>query len=1159
MIEQGASVFFVCPKNSWILGTVEQWDGTTASCRPKNPAEGRDLVTKLTDHQMFVARDDIVSEDVDDLLNLTMLHDATLLNCLKKRYQRDVIYTNIGAIVVALNPFNYSIPWYTDDKMSQYLTEGEVIEKSLPHSWAVAHNTYFELRNDRANQCILVSGESGAGKTEASKIVMKYLAAVSCQQGSPQQKDAGRIVGEKINFTSPALECFGNAKTVRNDNSSRFGKFMKVKFDGEGYLVGAHIVKYLLEKSRIVTASENERVYHSLYLVSRGHCASTYQVDSDASFKVLTAGKCLKNKEFDTSEDFDMVCDALSKIGVSSAEVTSMWAVVAAVLHLGNVTFEALDEGSTISTASELPLQTAAALLQVDGSLLRRELAITTMNVKGQEIEKSLNPTAAQDAKEALMKALYDGEFNWLVEKCNNILNVESATGNWIGLLDIFGFECFEVNSFEQLCINLANETLQSHYNNYIFKKDMQECRNEGIDMSAVEFPDNEPCIQMVSGPGGVLALLDEECTLGKGSDTSFLEKVTRACEMNPFFTRKLLQKSSFTVIHYAGDVAYEVQGFLDKNRDTIKDAFKNLMRSSNDLLIRELLPEPSQARRATVGGFFKSQLKDLMEVLNSTNPHWIRCIKPHPAKKPQLWHGINVMSQLSSSGVLGTVKIRKAGYPVRIKHADFLGRYSSLGTTIQAIIEAAKVPPLFIQSGTVRVFLKSEGYLALEKAKKEALQANARTFQAFARAFGEIRGVRAKQKSANMTLYEKLRATAVKLIGVVTTEENERVNREKEYFAVWNKIKSRYDDIRAEYVKQQRLLYRAQQEAEFERRRKEEEARVEAEKRRRQRKEADERRKAEKARRERELIELEEQATTARNEQERRAFEEALEVKRMVELHLQEKAQQIFSERERKLREDREKALQAKQKRIEMEQNEFAKRKLIAETTELAQRRGEMHKLHKQFVLKQQREEQQQKMNLRRQDVAVKLTEEQEQRERILTTKLAISEARYAFQQAKKQQLDRDNCVKQHIEHTLRMQEEKELQSLRRQAAAKKLDQSVAPEEDVTKLKEEISRLSSRNNAADATVPVALSAERHRAVDPMNFEQIKREIVQAGANIKIPRARVVLGDQGKSPSASPRSHGLDKGSSTARSNAPDDRAKEIIYSAKLYSLPWRI
>ena len=268
-------MFYHDPTDSWTVGTVTKWDGKVGECKA---TEGGGVCGKLSIDEITIAREDTVNEDKDDLMDLTLLHDATILRSLKLRYMRDVIYTNIGPIVVALNPFNFQIPWYTDDNMPKYLAEGDRVETQLPHSWAVAHNTYHEMVNDSQNQCILVSGESGAGKTEASKIVMKYLANVSTKAGNQEMKEAGLNVGRKINMTSPPLETWGNAKTARNDNSSRFGKFMKVKFDHEGNLVGAFVIKYLLEKSRIIFAGPGERCYHSFYLVVRGADKGMYHL-----------------------------------------------------------------------------------------------------------------------------------------------------------------------------------------------------------------------------------------------------------------------------------------------------------------------------------------------------------------------------------------------------------------------------------------------------------------------------------------------------------------------------------------------------------------------------------------------------------------------------------------------------------------------------------------------------------------------------------------------------------------------------------------------------------------------------------------------------------------------------------------------------------------
>eukprot|EP00759_Apiculatamorpha_spiralis_P035995 PhF_6_TR36369/c0_g1_i1/m.53425/K10357/MYO5; myosin V len=899
MIEPGVLVFFKCPKNSWILGTVDQWDGTFASCKAK--ANAAHVVTKLKNESLFVAREDMINEDVNDLLQLTILHDATLLRTLQLRYMRDVIYTNIGAIVIALNPFNFKIPAYMDSMMPQYLAEGDRIEKNLPHSWAVAHNTFYEMRNDGENQCILVSGESGAGKTEASKIVMKYLAQVSCLRGADEQKKAAMEVGNKINSTSPILEAFGNGKTVRNDNSSRFGKFMRVKFDTRGFLNGAYITKYLLEKSRIVTAAANERLYHSFYLVVRGRDADPLGVKNEREFRTLGSGGCYNNKEFDTDKEYDEVTNAMKYIGIKDEDVRAVWSVVAGVLAMGNVDFVASGEGSNIVPATAPYTQHTSKLWGIDDTILCTELVTTTLTIQGKQIQKLLNPTNAMDCRDALVKGLYDNTFAYLVERCNAILDVPcEGPSNWIGLLDIFGFEDFETNSFEQLCINLANETLQNHYNSYIFEKDMAECKAEGVNISDITFPDNGPCMDLLMGKSGIMSMLDEECMLGQGSDDGFLNKVEQAKSSHAFFLRKKLTKNTFIVKHYAGDVSYTVTNFLDKNRDTLKDAFKLLLRSSSNSLIKTLLPEPTDnTKKVTVGGYFKSQLKDLMELINSTNPHWIRCVKPHPAKKPLMFDGVTTMNQLESSGVLGTVKIRKAGYPVRMKFEDFNARYliiaraagadgtgnanesapctklrqfvkvpkgtvspatpgfrtsvkeffhrfdedqsgtmettelvqmmTVLGETCEknqiakleremdsdnsgfidvdefsasvcvminrgyvitkpnsqnaakkltgreaaeAIIKASEVDVKLVQLGTTRVFLKSEGYIAIEKAKKQALSQSAKVVLGFAKAIYDIQVVKELVRSANQQLNNKLREAVLKIIDLQKAEE---------------------------------------------------------------------------------------------------------------------------------------------------------------------------------------------------------------------------------------------------------------------------------------------------------------------------------------------------------------------------------------------------
>eukprot|EP01061_Rhynchopus_euleeides_P020432 TRINITY_DN3322_c1_g1_i1.p1 TRINITY_DN3322_c1_g1~~TRINITY_DN3322_c1_g1_i1.p1 ORF type:complete len:1360 (+),score=526.71 TRINITY_DN3322_c1_g1_i1:117-4196(+) len=801
MLEPGALVYFEHKEeHSWVLGKVKSWNGKAGSCESDDPKHPNVRSEKLSEECMFPISRDVIEEDVNDLLSLTILHDSTLLNCLKRRYFKDVIYTNIGAIVVALNPFNFKIPRYMDDEMPKYLAEGDRIEHNLPHSWAVAHNTYFEMLNDQQNQCILVSGESGAGKTEASKIVMKYLGAISCKQGEGETKAAAMKVGAKINICSPILESFGNAKTVRNDNSSRFGKFMKVQFSSQGFLVGAFVIKYLLEKSRIITAAKGERVYHSFYLMCRANAEfrGKYHTGEDKTYTSLSSGGTFENKEFNKEEDFDEVIAAMGEVGMTEDEKLGVWATVAGVLHIENTRFDEDGEGCKLDKKTEPMVDMSCACWGVDSATMIKEFQTTTLVIAGTTCVKQLRPVQAYDARDALVKTLYDQCFGWLVEKINSTLDVGEACSSWIGLLDIFGFEDFETgNYFEQLCINLANETIQGHYNKFIFEKDMDECRAEGIDVASVKFPDNTPCLHMIAGKGGILALLDEECSLGKGSDHGFLDNVTRTFKSNKeFFDKKTLAKHCFIIHHYAGSVSYDVRGALDKNRDTLKDSCKLMMRASSNDFIKTLIPAPVEksGRRVTVGVFFKQQLKDLMDLINSTNPHWIRCVKPHPAKKPLMLHGVSTMSQLGSSGVLGTVKIRKAGYPVRLPFDLFWPRYrvialeagKGVGLTLAQAKEGCATllqdalgwgHDMF-QMGVTRVFLKAHAYIEVEKEKKRSLAKSAIKVQAAARWKLSLPEVRHRRRvAAARNIQEEFRDFMVRCADL--RAERERIRKE--------------------------------------------------------------------------------------------------------------------------------------------------------------------------------------------------------------------------------------------------------------------------------------------------------------------------------------------------------------------------------------------
>eukprot|EP00754_Rhynchopus_humris_P013363 Rhum_TRINITY_DN14325_c16_g2::Rhum_TRINITY_DN14325_c16_g2_i1::g.82911::m.82911/K10357/MYO5; myosin V len=460
---EGTRVAFHDKELSWTLGKISRVEQKEKKQLYHCTADDVPGQSFMVDNKakLYLAREELFEETPDDLLMLTELHEATLLNCLKKRFLDDVVYTNIGTLIVALNPFK-RIPVYQPEvSQAKYLANGPVVLNALPHVWSVAHQTYYELIYDRRNQTILISGESGAGKTVAAKIVVDYLTAVSCQNATAAVKEATEQVGTRVQAASPVLESFGNAKTVRNDNSSRFGKFMKIQFDKEGFLVGAHTTKYLLEKSRIITASKNERVYHIFYQLCAHADHGKYALENDRSlYKSCNAGECLEIDGVNDAEDQQACIDAMSNIGLTEEEKSSVWKTVAGILHLQNadVSEKTVNNNPVAFVEGRNKEQLVEGCKQwgVDAVAFERELTSTTSQVGSNKITKQLPRSKAMDVRDSVCKRLYDSLFQWLVDDKINVTTSASECTNWLGLLDIFGFECFEYNSFEQLCINLA-------------------------------------------------------------------------------------------------------------------------------------------------------------------------------------------------------------------------------------------------------------------------------------------------------------------------------------------------------------------------------------------------------------------------------------------------------------------------------------------------------------------------------------------------------------------------------------------------------------------------------------------------------------------------------------------------------------------------------
>eukprot|EP00668_Euglena_longa_P035670 GGOE01045833.1.p1 GENE.GGOE01045833.1~~GGOE01045833.1.p1 ORF type:complete len:1051 (+),score=349.15 GGOE01045833.1:422-3154(+) len=581
--------------------------------------------------------------------------------------------------------------------MDAYVSEREV----APHCWQVAHRAFCNIViQDRGHQSILISGESGAGKTETVKTLLQYLGQLSYSNSRHTlQEQLCSQVCDKLRDSNPILESFGNAKTVRNDNSSRFGKYIKVVLQAHsGVILGAQMETYLLEKSRIVTQGEGERGYHVFYEFLAGTTPEErlrYGGLKDAAhYKCLNQGNCFQRRSTDGQREDDAkmyrnLLAAMENLGIPEKTREQIFTVLAAILHLQNVEFgtNASSGKSTICTPAIL--ETAARLLGVDATALGEMFTIksTTKIMTIPSTQKE-----ASDIRDAVSKALYQSVFDWLVAKLNEAIQGETFQVpedkmRYIGLLDIFGFENFENNSLEQLCINYANEALTNLYNKCTFVEDAQECGLEGIPLATVEFPDNQPCVNLIEGTGGLISLLDDQTHFKLGTNERFTQKAWEVS--NPF---NIKPKSScpnvIGIRHYAGDVMYSTPGFLEKNADTLKDEVRTILSASTaSEFIRQLLPPDAppleDARRrqvkASVASKFRTQLKALQEELSRTESHFIRCVKPNPDCRPLSAHKPYVLAQLNSAGVVQTIQMKRGGCPARIPHTDFWRRFRLL------------------------------------------------------------------------------------------------------------------------------------------------------------------------------------------------------------------------------------------------------------------------------------------------------------------------------------------------------------------------------------------------------------------------------------------------------------------------------------------------
>ncbi|VEU34314.1 unnamed protein product [Pseudo-nitzschia multistriata] len=766
-------------------------------------------------------------EGLDDVLHLTNVTESSLLHAIRLRYKRDDIYTSAGPILISVNPYksvttSQSESLYSEKMMMKYrMTENSSDDE--PHLFKVADRAYSammdsvhiipKLEDSNADHCIespqkrrsgpgqvmnqsiIISGESGAGKTEATKYIMKYLARITKKKGKWTSEESppflspdGKVMAaleDRVLSSNPLLETFGNAQTLRNDNSSRFGKFIHINFSTEkGIITGAQISNYLLEKTRITTQIEGERNYHIFYQLFAGaksDLLTKLGLDTGAAAFKYLGNRSSPKTEKDKS-DYAETMQCLSNIGLATEEQETVMALAAAVLHLGNIVFEEgenEDHSAIISEGSRPSLQKACELLGLEEDAVADAILTKRLNIGGKSIKTPSTVVMAEDKRDSLAKMTYSSLFIWLVKSINQTLGEHEADSEvqndetpigFIGVLDIYGFECFEVNGYEQLLINFCNEKLQRHFNRHVFEVEQKLYSSQGVDWTYITFNDNQPCLDLIEGGGGTVGILntldDSFSGMGSGSekDIKFVSQlhklfgsVAGAKSTNgghPYFgTPKFGNDRQFDITHYAGEVRYTVDGFVEKNMESTSNELKDLGSTSTIPLARDVFSASSNSdeRRSSIRGFsvasqFKQSLQSLVDDLEMTQPHYVRCIKPNLKKSSNNFNAGEVLKQLRYSGMMEAIRIRREGYALREDHKSFYNRFSVLLSAddlkedigidqlVNVLSKRLNVTDADWQIGHTKIFLRRELSDKLERLAKLRVHRAARTLSRFGR-----------------------------------------------------------------------------------------------------------------------------------------------------------------------------------------------------------------------------------------------------------------------------------------------------------------------------------------------------------------------------------------------------------------------------------------
>ncbi|KAM6215380.1 myosin-9 [Rhynchocyon petersi] len=810
---------------------------------------GEEVVVELVENgkKVKVNKDDIQKMNppkfskVEDMAELTCLNEASVLHNLKERYYSGLIYTYSGLFCVVINPYK-NLPIYSEEIVDMY--KGKKRHEMPPHIYAITDTAYRSMMQDREDQSILCTGESGAGKTENTKKVIQYLAHVASSHKS--KKDQGELERQLLQ-ANPILEAFGNAKTVKNDNSSRFGKFIRINFDVNGYIVGANIETYLLEKSRAIRQAKDERTFHIFYYLLSGageHLKTDLLLEPYNKYRFLSNGHVTIPGQQD-KDMFQETMEAMRIMGIPEDEQMGLLRVISGVLQLGNIAFKKERNTDQASMPDNTAAQKVSHLLGINVTDFTRGILTPRIKVGRDYVQKAQTKEQADFAIEALAKATYERMFRWLVLRINKALDKTKRQGaSFIGILDIAGFEIFDLNSFEQLCINYTNEKLQQLFNHTMFILEQEEYQREGIEWNFIDFGlDLQPCIDLIekpAGPPGILALLDEECWFPKATDKSFVEKVVQEQGTHPKFQKpkQLKDKADFCIMHYAGKVDYKADEWLMKNMDPLNDNIATLLHQSSDKFVSELwkdvdriigldqvagmsetaLPGAFKTRKGmfrTVGQLYKEQLAKLMATLRNTNPNFVRCIIPNHEKKAGKLDPHLVLDQLRCNGVLEGIRICRQGFPNRVVFQEFRQRYEILTPNSipkgfmdgkQAcvlMIKALELDSNLYRIGQSKVFFRAGVLAHLEEERDLKItdviigfQACCRGYlarKAFAKRQQQLTAMKVLQR--NCAAYLKLRNwqwwrlfTKVKPLLQVSRQEEEMMAKEEELVKVREK-----------------------------------------------------------------------------------------------------------------------------------------------------------------------------------------------------------------------------------------------------------------------------------------------------------------------------------------------------------------------------------